>query len=181
MTNRKEKGKSKFGAILVVGVIVIVAFIVIRNKVDSENLKAIQVVLKQERDMRDAMKARVPVQKPQTDEDFQLVSDNLDNFVTQLKGIDTSRCPRDFAEAYQRFATAYAELAGEIRAHPHTPTELEGFARGLEGGLEGDPTKATREIIGADDAWKQRLTDKSTRLDEAEREMNAVAAHYGAS
>lgn len=181
MTNRREAGASSFGAILVAVILIAAVIMVIRHYVDSANQEAIQAVLKQGTDLRDAMKTRVPVQKPQTDEDFQQVSDNLDNFVTQLKGIDTSRCPRDFAEAHQRYAMAYAELAGEIRAHPHTPTELEGFARGLEGGLEGDPTKATREIIGADDAWKQRLADKSTRLDEAEREMNAVATRYGAS
>jgi hypothetical protein len=181
MTNRKEAGKAGFGTILLSAIIVIVAIIVLKNNADSENLKAIQTVLKQGRDLHDAMKARASGQKPQTDEDFQQVSDNLDTFVTQLKGIDTSRCPRDFAEAHQRYAMAFAELAGEVRAHPHTPTELEGFARGLESGLEGDPTKATREIIGADDAWKQRMTDKTTRLDEAERQMNVVAARYGAS
>lgn len=180
MTNRKEAGKSRIGTILLVGIVIVIAIMVIKNNADSDNLKAIQSVLKQDKDLHDMINNRMSDQKPQTDEDYQRVSGYYDDFVAELSRIDTSQCPRDFADAYHQYTMAFTDLAGEFRAHPHTPSEVEGFVEGFKAGLDGNPMGEVQAIEGAQATWREKLREKANRAAEAQQAMKAIATRYGA-
>jgi hypothetical protein len=146
---------------------------------EVDDAKHVEAVLLQDKAIGETLNSRMHDMKVITDEDIDHVAGYYDDLVQQQKAINTGECPREFAEAYSRYITAFTELAGVLHAHPRTPSEAEGFAIGLEAGLEsGDPTKGVRAIQGAQDAWKQRWRDKATLAAQAEQEMKAVAERY---
>jgi hypothetical protein len=111
-------------------------------------------------------------------EEIDRLAGYLDEFVEQERRIDTSECPREFAESYARYVAAYSEEAGVLHGHPSIPSGEEAFVAGFLRGLQGDPTGEAREIYASFDSWEKRWHEKSDLATQAEQQMHEVAARY---
>lgn len=180
MSNSKTQGKAGFGTVLLVGILVVVAVIVIRNMSQADDAKNIRSVLRQNQQFADILVSRMGERTAGTEEDFERVAGYFDEYVAQARKIDTHECPRDFAEAFYRYTAAYEDEAQVMHAHPHIPSGEEAFVAGVAGGLEGDPARQARELKAEFEAWAKRQREKADRASQAEQEMKAIATRYGA-
>lgn len=173
-----SKGKAKFGPVLAVVILVVVGIIFIRHLGEIDDAKHIEAVLAQDKTISENLNSRVNAQKTDSMEDFDTLAGYIDEFVEQERRVDTSGCPREFAEAYARYVAAFSEEAGVLHGHPNIPSGDEAFALGVLKGLQGDPTGELREISDSISAWQKRWHEKADLATQAERQMHEIAARY---
>ena len=142
---------------------------------------AIREVIKQDGELSNAMNAAINATKVATANDFDKIAAQIENYVGQAKQIDTSACPREFAEAYYRHLAAWGDEARSLKDHPEIPTDeealTEGFFRGLAGDLTGVRLQRKEEMK----AWLANLKAKDAESHRTWEEVEAVAVRYGAA
>jgi hypothetical protein len=146
----------------------------------AENIRAIQAVIRQDQELSDAMNAVINQTKIKSEDDFDTIAALMRNYVQSARKIDTSSCPRDFAEAYYRHLSAWSEEATAVRAHPHIPTGDESFVEGFYRGLAGDPTGGAGELRDELKAWGREVTSRDAEVHRSWEEVEALAVRYGA-
>jgi type II secretory pathway pseudopilin PulG len=171
-------GKASLGSVVLIVIGVVVAVIFIRHLGEIDDAKHIEAVLAQNKTISENLDSRVNAQQTDSMEDFDRLAGYFDGFVEQEKRIDTSECPREFAEAYARYIATFSEEAGVLHGHPRIPSGDEAFTLGFLKGLQGDPTGELREIKDSVDVWQKRWHEKADLASQAERQMQEVAARY---
>ena len=153
----------------------------LKGKVDQDNnVKTIRAVMTRDRDLSDAMSALINQTKINSEDDFDKIAALMRAYVEQAKKIDTSACPRDFAEAYYRHISAWSDEATAVHAHPHIPTGDESFVEGFYRGLAGDPTGGAGELRDELKAWAREVTARDAEVHKSWEEVEALAVRYGA-
>jgi hypothetical protein len=137
-------------------------------------------VITRDRDLSDAMNAVINQTRISSDEDFDKIVALMRNYVEQARKIDTSACPRGFAEAYYRHISAWSDEATAVRAHPHIPTGDEAFVSGLYGGLTGDLTGGSGVLRDEFKAWAGEVKARNADVHRSWEEAEALAVRYGA-
>jgi hypothetical protein len=177
MSDNKTQGKTGGKALLIVfGIIAALVYMWHMGAVDDA--KHIEAVLAQDKALSATFSNRVSAQKTDSMEDFDQLAGYFDDFVEGARKIDTSLCPRDFAEAYARYVSAYSEEGMALHGHPRIPSGEEAFAAGFLKGLQGDPTDELREISDSISSWQRRWHEESDQATQAERQMREVAIRY---
>jgi type II secretory pathway pseudopilin PulG len=178
MSNNNTQGKTGIGKVLLTVIGIIAAVIFIRHLGEIDDAKHIEAALAQDKAISETLNTRVQGQKSDSMEDFDRLAGYIDEFVEQERRIDISQCPRDFAEAYARYISAYSEEAGVLHGHPRIPSAAEAFGGGVAHGMQGDPMGEVREINDSIDAWQKRWHEKADLATQADRQMRAVATRY---
>jgi hypothetical protein len=178
MSTNNTQGKTGIGKVLLIVIVIVGTVIFIRQMGETDDAKHIEAVIAQDKAISETLNTRVQGQKSDSMEDFDQLAGYFDEFVEQERRIDTSQCPREFAEAYARYISAYSEEAGVLHGHPRIPSGEEAFAAGFLKGLQGDPTGELREISDSISAWQKRWHEKADLATQADRQMREVAARY---
>lgn len=144
------------------------------------NVSAMKAVMKQDSELSAAKKAALDPIKPKQDEDLDRIAAIMRDYVSACKRVDMSSCPRDFAEAYYRHFTAWAEEADVIANHPHIPVGSEAFVEGFFRGLAGDITGGAVERQDQFNAWGRRAIDAAANVNRTWNEVEALAVRYDA-
>jgi hypothetical protein len=171
-------GKASFGSVVLIAILVIVGLVFIRHLGEIGDAKHIEAVLARNKTISANLDSRVNAQKTDSMEDFDRLAEYIDAFVAQEQQIDTSECPREFAEAYARYIAAFSEESGVLHGHPRIPSAAEAFGGGVAHGMQGDPMGEVREIKDSVDVWQKRWHEKADLASQAERQMQEVAARY---
>lgn len=171
-------GKATIGSVLSVIAVIVVALIIMWHLGAVDDAKHIEAVLAQNKALEDALNREVQNQKTDAEEDFDHIAEYLDDFVERARTIDTHQCPREFAEAYSRYVSAFAEEAAMLHAHPHIPSGEEAILATVIKGLQGDPMGEVRAISDSLDAWAKRWRDKADRATQAGRDVKDIAVRY---
>jgi len=169
----------------VVGLIFVGANVAAREKAAAEvkrqaEIQAVTSVKQQDELLNSTMKSDIQGVKPSTDADLDGVANRINTYVAEARKIDTSVCPRDYAEAYSRYLSAWSEEAAAVRVHPHVPSEGEAFVEGFFRGLGGDPTGGA---VQRQDEFKSWLNDVKAKDAETQKQgdaAQALAVRYGA-
>jgi hypothetical protein len=110
---------------------------------------------------------------PFTDAELDSLAKLIRSYVSQARDTSLTDCPRDFAESYFRYVSAWSEAADLLDSHPHIPSEdelaLEEFFRSLH----GDPTGGA---IGIEGTLKAYIVNMRTAFDNVSKHKNEVAA-----
>lgn len=178
MSDNKTQGKTGVGKVLLIVILIVGGVIFIRHLGEIDDAKHIEAVLAQDKALGDTLNGRMRDVKGDSEEDFDRIAGYFDDFVERERGIDTRDCPREFADSYSRYVSAFAEEATVLRAHPHIPSGDEAFVLGFIKGLKGDPTGEMREISDSLNGWKNRWHENADRATQAEQEMRAIAVRY---
>ena len=144
------------------------------------NIGAMQAVLRRDKELGAETKALIAQITPTTNEDLDRPATLMRNQVTECKRIDTSSCPRDFAEAYYRHLAAWSAFADVYASHPRVPVGSEAMIEGFFRGLAGDPTGGAFERQAEFKAWWKRLGNSNENVESTWREVEALAIRYGA-
>ena len=144
------------------------------------NISAIQSVLAQDHEIGVAMKTARGQINPKTDEDLDQIAAITRDVSTKGMKIDTSACPRDFAEAYNRHLSAWSDEADIIASHPHVPAGDEAVIEGFFRGLAGDVTGGAIELQDQFNAWIGRVRIADEEVNRTWHEVEALAVRYGA-
>jgi hypothetical protein len=174
----QSAGKASIGSVLVIVILLVAGVIYIRHQGEIDDAKHIEAVMAQDKTLSEALNSRAAGQTPDSMEKIDQFAGYLDDFVEQEKRIDTSGCPREFAEAYARYVAAYSEEAGVLHGHPRIPSAAEAFGGGVAHGMQGDPMGEVREINDSIDAWEKRWHAKADEATQAENQMHQVATRY---
>jgi hypothetical protein len=126
------------------------------------------------------MNAVINQTKIKSEDDFDTIAALMRNYVESARKIDTSSCPRDFAEAYYRHLSAWSEEAQAVHGHPHTPTGDAAFVNGFFRGLAGNPSGGALETRNEYLAWAKEVTARDADVHKSWDEVNALAVRYGA-
>ena len=153
---------------------------VTKNIGHTEDIKAIQAVLKQDGVLTEAMNRAINDTKIKSADDFDKVAELMNGYIKDARQIDTRFCPRDFAEAYYRHLSAYANEADAVASHPHVPTGDEAFANGFFRGLAGDATGGAVQIQDELKDWYRQVKDGDAEVRKSWQEVEALAVRYGA-
>jgi hypothetical protein len=184
MSHSKTQGKASIGTVLLLCVVAGLAVMFFWNMSKEDDAKKIRAVLQQNQQFGEILASRIGERADRngesTQEDLDRAAGYYDDYVAQMRKIDTHECPRDFAEAFYRYMAAYEDEAQVMHAHPHIPTGEQAFVAGVEGGLEGDPGRQVRELKAEIETWDKRRREKADRASQAEQEMKAIATRYGA-
>jgi hypothetical protein len=117
---------------------------------------------------------------PFTDAELDSLAKLIRGYVSQARDTSLTDCPRDFAEAYFRYVSAWSEAADLLDSHPHVPSddevELEGFYRGLR----GDPTGGAIELKDTLKAYLVNVRSAFDNVSRRENEVEALVVRYGA-
>lgn len=173
-----SKGKASFGSVLLLVIVVVGVVIYLRHQGEIDDAKHVEAILAQDNTISENLTNRVNAQKTDSMEDFDALAGYIEDFVEKERRIDTSECPRDFAEAYARYVAAFSEEATMLHGHPRIPSGDEAFVLGVLKGLQGDPTGELREIKDSIDSWQKRWHEKADQATQAEKQMHEVAARY---
>jgi zinc ribbon protein len=146
----------------------------------EENTKAIQAVLGQDRELSDHMNTEVGQIKVQSEEDVNKMAQVVKSYVEQAREIDTTTCPREFAEAYSKHIAAWSDAAATLRSHPHVPSGGEALVDVLTVLFTDDKSSVDKLQNEASD-WKQELDEKHELIQKTWTDVNTVAKRYGAS
>lgn len=181
MTNRNTQGKAGIVTVLLLGLVALLAVMFFRSMSQADDAKNIRSVLQQNQQFGDILASRIGERAGNpTEEDLDRAAGYFDDYVAQMRKIDTHAVPRDFAEAFYRYTAAYEDEAQVMHAHPHLPSDEQVYAASLEGVLQGDPAKASREFKAGFEAWNKTRREKADAASRAEQEMKAIATRYGA-
>lgn len=153
----------------------------LKKDVEEDQIKAIRAVLKQDKDLDDVMTRGIDQVHPKSAADFDRIAIQISSYVEKAKEIDTSNCPRDFAEAYYRHILAWSAQADTIQAHPDFPmSQDQAFADGFLRGLAGDPTGGVAELNDELNKWYGDLKANDVQVKKTWDEVKAVAVRHGA-
>jgi len=103
----------------------------------------------------------------------------MQDYVDQARQIDTQLCPHDFAEAYYRNITAWADEGEAIRAHPHIQNSDEAFVNGFFRGLQGDMSGGAEEIKSEISERQKNLTPRQSEVEITWKKVQALVVRYG--
>jgi hypothetical protein len=144
------------------------------------SVAALQSVLKQDADLRNSLKEAVNNVNIQSSDDFDKIASAMRDYVADARQIDTTDCPRDFAEAFSLHLSAWKQLADSVAGHPDVPQGDDAFIYGFLRGEQGDPTGGAVELQDEVKNWLKDLQDKESLVDRAEGDLDAIAVKYGA-
>jgi hypothetical protein len=116
----------------------------------------------------------------QSTDDVDRVATQMRIYISAAQQIDTQSCPRDFAEAYSRYLTAWTDAADTVSAHPYIPTGDDATVYGFLRGLNGDPTGGVVELQDEAQDWFKQVQAKRAAIDQAKGDWDALAVRYGA-
>jgi len=102
------------------------------------------------------------------------------SYVGDARETSLTDCPRDFAESYYRYVSAWSEAADSVDSHPHIPTEDEAVLEGFFRGLHGDPTGGVIELADTLQAYLARIQSAFDNVSKCQHEVEALAVRYGA-
>ena len=169
---------------LVVGILRNSKQIAIVNMPDGTSIQvdvsAIKNVIATDKTLGDATRSSQRGMSFDSDDNINLYANTIYNYVTQAKGIDTSRCPRDFAEAYSRHVSAWRNKADTITNHPHIRSGGEAFVEGVLRGLNGDITGGGVQMYDDLNNWKTKVQSSEQYIDQTWAEVEALEVRYGA-
>ncbi|MBI5821385.1 MAG: DUF4190 domain-containing protein [Verrucomicrobia bacterium] len=140
---------------------------------------AIDEILKKDQLLGIAMQNKLSGMKIESDEDLNNYARIVNEYATAARGIDLSRCPRDFAEQYWRHISAWSGKSQELFSHPHIPSGGEAFFEGMLRGLNGDWTGGAFERQAEFKTFAQRVQNQESQVRETWREVEALAIRYG--
>jgi hypothetical protein len=181
MTHRKMQGQINLAQLLLLAIVAVIAVLFFRSMSKADDAKNIQSVLRQNQQLGDVLASRIGERTDNAAEaDMDRIAGYYDDYVAQMRKIDTHEVPRDFAEAFYRYTAAFEDQAQVLHNHPHVPTDEQILAARIQEGLEGDPGKQARELKAAFEAWGKRRSEKADAASRAEQDMKAVAIKYGA-
>lgn len=108
---------------------------------------------------------------------------NLDEMIPKLRSIDTQACPPDFRETFVAMIQAWEKL-GEIEsksvAFKKNANSGEAFVESVFRGFLGDPFGKAIEIAETGTIIENEWRDAQKELVEALRQIERLAARYGA-
>ncbi len=146
----------------------------------TSDISSIQAVLKQDDAYRSSMQSDVNAVNIQSTDDIDRIAGMIRDYVTNGRGIDTQSCPRDFAEAYSRYLSAWTDAADTVSAHPDIPQGDDAVVYGFLRGLDGDPTGGAVQLQDDVHDWEKSVQSKQAEVDQAQGDLNALAVRYGA-
>ena len=144
------------------------------------NVSAMKSVIQQDKELGGRMTSAQKQVNPKTNEGLDMYAENIRNYVNQAKSIDTSECPRDFAEAYFRHLSAWSDEADIVAAHPQIQSASEGFIEGMIRGMGGDITGGAVQKMDAFDAWTHQFENANSAVKESWQEVEALEIRYRA-
>ena len=97
----------------------------------------------------------------------------IKSYIGEARQLDTQVCPHDFAAAYDRYLSAWSDVADAVASHPHVPTEDEAFVEGFFRGLLGDSAGGTAELQDELNRWAESAKAKYA---DVRRDWNEVVA-----
>ena len=115
-----------------------------------------------------------------TDEDLDHYAAAVKDYVDQARQIKMDSCPRDFAEAYYRHVSAWADEADTLSAHPHIRSEGEAFVEGFFRGLNGDVTGGAIQMHDELQAWATQVKAAEDNVHKTWHEVEALVVRYDA-
>ncbi|HYM00191.1 MAG TPA: zinc ribbon domain-containing protein [Blastocatellia bacterium] len=143
----------------------------------AQYARAIVEVIRLDANASDPMKRQLNDIKVESESDLDRMASIISGYVQQARQIDTSLCPHDFAEAYSRHVSAWAEVSDAIRMHPNLgDVVISGFLRYLDGDGSGAVERATNEYT----AWENQVKVKYADINKTWNEVQALKARYGA-
>jgi hypothetical protein len=151
-----------------------------KNVGHDEDIKSIHAVIKQDDDLAKSLHSEIDAIKVHNEAGLDVVASLMQNYVDQARQIDTRFCPRDFAEAYYRHISAWADEAEAIRSHPHAESDDEAFVNGFFRGLQGDVGGGADERKAEITDWAKNVSTKESEVSRTWKEVQALAVRYGA-
>jgi hypothetical protein len=139
---------------------------------------AIRTVIARDSELGNEMNSTAGRIKVQSEEDVDKIAQSIRNYVEQARLIDTSNCPREFADAYSRHVMAWSDAAATIRSHPHVPSGAEALVDVLTV-LFTEDKSSVEHLENEASAWKQELDANHGRIQKTWSDVNAVAKRYG--
>lgn len=140
---------------------------------------AIQAVLDKDDELSNVMKSATEPLKVETEDDINRYASFVEQYVASAREMDTSNCPRDFADAYTRHIAAWSDFAASMRAHPHIPSEEEAFVSGYIRGLNGDATGGAEQLTQEIASWRNDLGAKNEAIRATWQEVQRLKQNYG--
>jgi hypothetical protein len=146
----------------------------------AATIEAIHAVLNRDQELGDARAAAVRGIKVQSAADLDQIAAATEEYVQRAREIDTGTAPRDFAEAYGRNISAWADYAAAIKAHPHIPSDDEAAVMGLYKLFSGDSTAGMKQLSDELEAWKSDVQTKHDAIHTTWETVKSIASGYGA-
>jgi hypothetical protein len=143
------------------------------------DVTAIRSAMQQDADYRSAAETEIKGINVQTQDDIDRIASIMRGYVTNSSKIDTSSCPRDFAEAFSLHLSSWTEAADTVGAHPQIPEGDDAVVYGFIRGLNGDPTGGMAQLQDDLRAWVKSVQDRQQQVDRAQGDLTAVAVKYG--
>jgi len=155
---------------------------VILPNADDEARQAVRRVMTKDREAGEILSARIDGLSTDrvTDSKLDAFAKLIYSYVGDARETSLTDCPRDFAESYYRYVSAWSEAADSVDSHPHIPTEDEAVLEGFFRGLHGDPTGGVIELADTLQAYLARIQSAFDNVSKCQHEVEALAVRYGA-
>jgi len=149
---------------------------------EDEGRQAVRNVMTKDREAGEILSARIDglSRDRVTDDKLDAFAKLINSYVGDVRETSLTDCPRDFAESYYRYVSAWSEAADSVDSHPHIPTEDEAVLEGFFRGLHGDPTGGVIELADTLQAYLARIQSAFDNVSKCQHEVEALAVRYGA-
>ena len=146
-----------------------------RERMSSE----MRSVMQRDNELAKVRAANLPVVNKMKDVDT--LASVTQVYVTALKSVNMSACPRDFVAAYYRHIAAWQSQVTALVNHPQDlPDGFEGFLYGALRGLQGDITGGVADYQKETKAWLRQVQATDAPIQATWGEVQAFVAEYGA-
>jgi hypothetical protein len=143
------------------------------------NLSAMQMVIKQDRELAAVMQVKRKEVPANTDAGLNTIGLLVKAYATHGLRINLTACPRDFAEAYIQVFTAWQKEAETIASHPHIPDGSGPIVEGFFRNLDQDVIDTMTEPPDGMTDWFEEMTSAENKIHSAQQGVLSLIARYG--